>query len=74
MRQSRLTIIVSCSETDPRLDPSRYFNLTANTSSVVKTVGGRTVSAINSLYSMEASTQIGMVIVLQHTGKRTKTS
>lgn len=63
-----MTYAVSCNETDPRVDPSRYFNLSANTTSVVKTAGGRTASAINSLYSIDQSTRIGMIVVVQHTG------
>ncbi|KAF2110694.1 hypothetical protein BDV96DRAFT_500557, partial [Lophiotrema nucula] len=61
--------IVSCNESDPRVDPSRYFNLSANTTSVVKTSGGRTSGAINSLYHIDQSTRIGMIIVVQHASK-----
>jgi carbonic anhydrase len=61
---------VSCDETDSRVDPSRYFNLSANTTSLVKTPGGRTGgTVINSLYAIEQSTRIGMIVVVQHTSK-----
>lgn len=62
---------VSCSESDPRIDPSRFFNLSANgnSTSVIKTAGGRTAQAINNLYSIDHASRIGMIIVVQHTGK-----
>ncbi|KAF2003665.1 hypothetical protein P154DRAFT_532039 [Amniculicola lignicola CBS 123094] len=61
-------VIISCSDPDPRVDPSRYFNLSANTTSVLRTAGGRTHNAINSLYSLDQNARIGMIVVVQHTG------
>ncbi|ORY07670.1 hypothetical protein BCR34DRAFT_446728, partial [Clohesyomyces aquaticus] len=60
---------VSCNESDPRIDPSRFFNLSANNTSVVKTHGGRTDIAIHSLYAIEQSNRIGMIVVVQHSSK-----
>jgi carbonic anhydrase len=68
-KPSLTTCIVSCNEADSRVDPSRYFNLSANTTSVVKTAGGRTAAAINSLYATDQSSRIGMIVVVQHTGE-----
>lgn len=63
--------VVSCSESDPRVDPSRFFNLSSNTpTSVVRTAGGRTTEAINNLYYIDQSTRIGMIVVVQHTSKQ----
>lgn len=66
---SILTDVVCCNESDARIDPSRYFNLSANNTSVIKTQGGRTEGAINSLYSIDHSSRIGMIVVVQHTSK-----
>ncbi|KAJ4295624.1 hypothetical protein N0V90_007637 [Kalmusia sp. IMI 367209] len=53
-------VIIACNETDARIDPSRYFNLTASgNTKVVKTAGGRTESAINNLYAVDQATRIG---------------
>ncbi|KAF2243947.1 hypothetical protein BU26DRAFT_111284 [Trematosphaeria pertusa] len=60
-------VIICCNESDARIDPSRYFNLSANNTSVIKTQGGRTEGAINSLYSIDHSSRIGMIVVVQHT-------
>ncbi|KAF2689924.1 hypothetical protein K458DRAFT_383050 [Lentithecium fluviatile CBS 122367] len=62
-------VIISCSEPDPRIDPSRYINLSANGSStsVIKTTGGRTGDAINNVYHIDQSSRIGMIVVVQHT-------
>ncbi|KAF2659899.1 hypothetical protein K491DRAFT_557768, partial [Lophiostoma macrostomum CBS 122681] len=60
-------IVVSCSENDPRVDPARYFNLSANTTSVIKVPGGRTAGAIHGIYSTDQATRIGMIVIVQHT-------
>ncbi|KAF2735340.1 hypothetical protein EJ04DRAFT_435297, partial [Polyplosphaeria fusca] len=60
---------VSCSESDTRVDPSRYFNLSANTTSVVKTAGGRTAEAVNTLHSLDQTSRIGMIVVVQHSSE-----
>ena len=62
--------IVSCSEPDSRIDPSAYFNLSANSNTqVVKTTGGRTEPAISSIYAIDQTNRIGMIVVLHHTCK-----
>lgn len=65
---------VSCSETDARIDPSRYINLSANgnSTSVIKTAGGRTEEAIAQIYNIEQSSRIGMIVVVQHTGEHVR--
>ncbi|KAF2801036.1 hypothetical protein K505DRAFT_205597, partial [Melanomma pulvis-pyrius CBS 109.77] len=60
--------VVSCNESDPRVDPSRYFNLSASSTSVVKTAGGRTGDAVNSLYAIDQATGIRMIVIVQHSG------
>ncbi|KAF2468434.1 uncharacterized protein BDR25DRAFT_54760 [Lindgomyces ingoldianus] len=67
MSASGALVIISCTESDARIDPSRYFNLSANSASVVKTNGGRTTDAVTSLYSIDQSTRIGMIVIVQHT-------
>lgn len=63
-------LVVTCSEPDPRIDASHFFNLTAGSNSrLVKTAGGRTGTVANELYAMDQVTKIGMVVVLQHTGE-----
>jgi hypothetical protein len=65
-----LMLVVTCSEPDPRIDASHFFNLTAGSNSrIVKTAGGRTGTVANDLYAMDQVTKIGMVVVLQHTGE-----
>ena len=59
---------VTCSEPDLRIDPSQFFNLTAN-SELVKTAGGRVGTAVDELYAMDQAAKIGMIVVLQHTGE-----
>ncbi|KAH7135040.1 hypothetical protein B0J11DRAFT_575660 [Dendryphion nanum] len=60
-------VIISCDENSAHVDPARYFNLSVNTTSVIKTPGGRTDYAIHPLYTAEQSSRIGMIIVVQHT-------
>jgi carbonic anhydrase len=64
-------LAVSCSESDPRINPSRYINLSANgnSTSVIKTAGGRTEDAINNIYYLDQSFRIGMIVVVQHTSE-----
>jgi hypothetical protein len=65
-----LMLVVTCSEPDPRIDASHFFNLTAGSNSrIVKTAGGRTGTVANDLYAIDQVTKIGMVVVLQHTGE-----
>ncbi|KAF2830855.1 hypothetical protein CC86DRAFT_271349, partial [Ophiobolus disseminans] len=59
--------LVSCNEADPRIDPSRYFNLSTNTTQSIKTPGGRTAGAINTIYYADQASRIGMIVVVQHT-------
>ncbi|KAH7384662.1 hypothetical protein BKA66DRAFT_83553 [Pyrenochaeta sp. MPI-SDFR-AT-0127] len=59
-------VVISCSESDPRVDPARYFNLTGNTTQVIKTAGARTEGAINNIYHIDQSNKIGMIVVVQH--------
>ncbi|KAH7093344.1 hypothetical protein FB567DRAFT_173082 [Paraphoma chrysanthemicola] len=66
--ESTRVIEVSCNETDPRIDPARYFNLSTTTTQVVKTAGGRAGSAINNIYYADQASRLGMIVVLQHTG------
>lgn len=62
---------VACSEPDTRIDPSRFFNLTANGNTrVVKTAGGRAGNSVNELNAIDRAESIGMIVVLQHSGKR----
>lgn len=63
-------MLVSCSENDPRVDPARYINLTANTTQIIKTAGGRTDGTINNIYHIDQSSRIGMIIVVQHRSKQ----
>jgi carbonic anhydrase len=58
---------VSCNESDPRVDPSRYFNLSTNSTKVIKTAGGRSASAINDICSADQTSRIGMILIVQHT-------
>ena len=63
---------VACNEADARIDPARHFNLTASGNTrVVKTAGGRIETAMNDLYAIDQATNIGMIVVLQHSGKET---
>lgn len=64
---------VTCNETDTRIDPSRYFNLSAASTKVFKTAGGRTSSVISNIYYADQATRIGMIIVVQHTSALTFT-
>lgn len=66
--------IVSCDEADTRVDPSRYFNLSATTTRVIKTPGGRTTPAVNNIYFTDQASRIGMIIVVQHTSQSFLTS
>ncbi|OAL06386.1 hypothetical protein IQ06DRAFT_343599 [Phaeosphaeriaceae sp. SRC1lsM3a] len=58
--------VIACNETDSRIDLSRYFNLSAASTKVFKTAGGRTSGAINNIYYADQASRIGMIIVVQH--------
>ncbi|KAH7396921.1 hypothetical protein DE146DRAFT_764216 [Phaeosphaeria sp. MPI-PUGE-AT-0046c] len=60
-------VVITCNESDSRIDPSRYFNLSAAKTKVFKTAGGRTSNAINDIYYADQANRIGMIIVVQHT-------
>lgn len=49
------------------VDPARHFNLNTSTTRVIRTAGGRTEGAINSIYQVAQSVKIDMIIVVQHT-------
>ncbi|EMD60198.1 hypothetical protein COCSADRAFT_126581 [Bipolaris sorokiniana ND90Pr] len=49
------------------VDPARHFNLNTSATQVIKTAGGRTEGAINSIYQVAQSVKIDMIIVVQHT-------
>ncbi|KAL6712225.1 hypothetical protein ACN47E_000102 [Coniothyrium glycines] len=66
MMTSGSLFIISCSENDPQVDPARHFNLTTNTTHVLKTAGGRTENTINHVYHTDQSSRIGMIVVVQH--------
>ncbi|KAF2449487.1 hypothetical protein P171DRAFT_480567 [Karstenula rhodostoma CBS 690.94] len=56
-------------EPDTEIDPSRFFNLTANgNTGVVKTSGGRAGNSVNELNAIDRAARIGMIVVLQHSG------
>ncbi|EOA91614.1 hypothetical protein ACJQWK_03688 [Exserohilum turcicum] len=68
MSNSGTLVVIACSEPDPRVDPACHFNLTSNTTRVIKTAGGRTEGAISSIQETGQSTKIEMIVVVQHTG------
>ncbi|KAF2025892.1 hypothetical protein EK21DRAFT_92850 [Setomelanomma holmii] len=67
MSSSGALLIISCIENDPRIDPARSFNLSANTTQVVKTAGGRSEPAINDIYYADQANSLGMIVIVQHT-------
>ncbi|KAH9864268.1 hypothetical protein J1614_010202 [Plenodomus biglobosus] len=67
MSASRGLVVITCSETDPRIDPSRHLNLVTDTTFIIKTAGGRAEHAINSIYYADKSNKIDMIIIIQHT-------
>ncbi|KAL5377353.1 hypothetical protein DPSP01_009851 [Paraphaeosphaeria sporulosa] len=60
-------VIIACSEPETRVEPSKYFNLTASGNTrVIKTAGGRAGNCINELHTIDQASSIGMIVVLQH--------
>ncbi|USP81631.1 hypothetical protein yc1106_08905 [Curvularia clavata] len=68
MSVSGALVIIACNEAIPLIDPARHFNLNNGTTRVIKTAGGRTEGAVNSIYHINQSGKIGMIVVVQHTG------
>ncbi|KAK1917704.1 hypothetical protein P3342_000418 [Pyrenophora teres f. teres] len=60
--------IITCNEPKPELDLSHHFNLSTNTTSVIKTPGGRTEGTVASIYQVDQANRIAVIIVVQHTG------
>lgn len=54
---------------DPRVIPEKFLGIEDNPTAVLRNAGGRASDALRSLYVLNALREIGLIVVVHHTGE-----